>query len=420
MFPSTNIVHHFHPIAWVEQMRLVFGEGGGDCESLIWGNKVSCEFREKVIKIAINLWGEDKKIEMANNLMAVFAWESGGTFKSDAPNMGNSGGTGLIQFMPETAKGLLNKEITIETVKNYWGKGKNLKRVKEFAQMTDIEQLSYVEKYFKRLKGKELKFVDFYLQVLFPASMGKSDDHVVFSKDGSGLSKTDRHYNLRIKAYSQNKGFDTNEKYGNNDGQVTKGEIKKSIQKYLNDGKKYKNNCNDGSCTLGSEKNNNIIENGVILNFIGKSSKESSLSIKTKNILKEVGKISGNENIIITSTARTPYDQARIMYNNCKAGLQEQRNTYKSPGQKVIDVYVEETKNKKTRTEIISAMEKKIKSLGASSVSSHCADQSIINTFDISYANLKDKTKFWNEMKKRVELDKILNENKCYHIQIKQ
>ncbi len=31
MFPKSNIVHHFHPIAWVEQMRLVFGEGGGNC-----------------------------------------------------------------------------------------------------------------------------------------------------------------------------------------------------------------------------------------------------------------------------------------------------------------------------------------------------------------------------------------------------
>ena len=46
---------------------------------------------------------------MANNLMAVFAWESGGTFKADVPNRKNSGATGLIQFMPETAKELLKK-----------------------------------------------------------------------------------------------------------------------------------------------------------------------------------------------------------------------------------------------------------------------------------------------------------------------
>ncbi len=31
MFPSTNIVHHFHPIAWVEQMRLIFEKQTGEC-----------------------------------------------------------------------------------------------------------------------------------------------------------------------------------------------------------------------------------------------------------------------------------------------------------------------------------------------------------------------------------------------------
>lgn len=94
------------------------------CESLIWGSAVSCDFRKKLIEICADLWGEEKKVFMANNLMAVFAWESGGTFKTNVPNMGNSGGTGLIQFMPKTAKSLLGKDIDIEYVKNYWGKEK--------------------------------------------------------------------------------------------------------------------------------------------------------------------------------------------------------------------------------------------------------------------------------------------------------
>ncbi|WDF59950.1 hypothetical protein PQ462_00960 [Flavobacterium sp. KACC 22758] len=39
-----------------------------------------------------------------------------------------------------------------------------------------------------------------------------------------------------------NKGFDTNLKYGNNDGMVTKGEIKKGIQIYIDRGKENKAN----------------------------------------------------------------------------------------------------------------------------------------------------------------------------------
>ncbi len=31
------------------------------CESLIWGKKLPCDEREKVIEIAAELWGETKK-----------------------------------------------------------------------------------------------------------------------------------------------------------------------------------------------------------------------------------------------------------------------------------------------------------------------------------------------------------------------
>ncbi|WP_051263812.1 DUF4280 domain-containing protein [Tenacibaculum ovolyticum] len=397
-----------------EELNVPTGSGKA-CESLIWGEKFTCEEREKVIQIASDLWGEDKKIKMANNLMAVFAWESGGTFKTNAPNMDNSGGTGLIQFMPKTAKSLLGRDITIEYVKNYWGKEKTLKRVKEFANMTVLKQLDYVKKYFKPQAGKDLEFVDFYLQVLFPASSGKKN-HVVFSENGEGLDVNDRHFKLRVKAYAQNKGMDADK-----NGKLMKNEIALSVQKYLIKGEAFKNDCSDGSCTLGAKAHDGeIIKNGVTLHFIGKTAKESSLSIKTKNILKEVGEISSNMNIYITSVARTAYDQARIMYDNCSVDIEEQRATYATAGQKVIDVYLSETKKGKTREKIILLMEQKIKELGPASVSKHCSDPNILNTFDISYSKLNDKNSFWEEMKKRSELDKILKENKCYHIQIEQ
>lgn len=90
--------------------------------------------------------------------------------------------------MPSTAIGLLGKQPTIEIVKNYFGKKYNkktkqkedwyLKRVKEFADMTAVEQLDYVKKYFEPFRGKTVEFVDFYLQVLFPVSSQK-EDHIV-------------------------------------------------------------------------------------------------------------------------------------------------------------------------------------------------------------------------------------------------
>ena len=160
-------------------------------------------------------------------------------------------------------------------------------------------------------------------------------------------------------------------------------------------------------------------KNDVILQFVGKTADENSLSEKTKNILREVGQASGNYKIIITSTARTPYEQARIMYDNCKKNLEEQKRTYQAPGKKVVQVY-EDNYLIKSREEVIKLMEQKIIELGPTTVSKHLADPIRLNTFDISYGQLKDEQSFWNEMKKRKELDKILKENRCYHIQIKQ
>ncbi|WP_267403914.1 MULTISPECIES: N-acetylmuramoyl-L-alanine amidase [unclassified Chryseobacterium] len=210
---------------------------------LIWGNKVSCGFRKRVVEICMDLWPQNY-LEMANNLMAVFRWESGGTFKSDAPNQANSGGTGLIQFMPSTASSLLGKEVTIEIVKNYYGKKYNkktkqkedwqLKRVKEFADMTDIKQLDYVKKYFEPLKGKKVEFIDFYLQVLFPAS-SMQEEHIVFASSIEKLTtrtlEPQKVKNLRVNAYNSNSGMDINK-----DGKIWKSEIKTKVQIYITEG----------------------------------------------------------------------------------------------------------------------------------------------------------------------------------------
>ncbi|QYS85573.1 hypothetical protein JJC03_10155 [Flavobacterium oreochromis] len=169
-----------------------------------------------------------------------------------------------------------------------------------------------------------------------------------------------------------------------------------------------------------AKNNNNEIK--VKLHFEGKTAVENSLSEKTKKILVEVGNASKNYDIYITSTARSTYDQARIMYQNCSKsnGVNTQKGIYKDPGDKVIDVYAKGIKDKLSKSQIIKLMEDKIKELGPSTVSKHIADYNFINTFDISYSKLSDKKSFYSEMSKRKELDKILIENNCYHIQVIQ
>jgi len=143
---------------------------------------VTEEFLDKVSDIS------DQLDTDPDYLMAVMAFES----QLDHTRVNRlSGATGLIQWMPDTAKEL---GTTTEELKN----------------MTAIEQLDYVYKYLKPYKGKLRKISDLYMAVLWPAAVGKKEDYILF-ENGTA-------------AYKQNKGLDLNE-----DGFITKEEATQRV-----------------------------------------------------------------------------------------------------------------------------------------------------------------------------------------------
>jgi hypothetical protein len=152
--------------------------------NLVWGKKVSPEFKAKVIQIAGRL-GMDP-----NHIMAVMMAESG--LNPKAAN--GKTAVGLIQF---TDKGATAVGTTKDAI----------------AAMDGIQQLDYVEKYFqdqmflKKDGSTRLTDIgDVYAAVACPAAVGKPDDYVLYSTPS--------------KAYLQNQGLDLNK-----DGSVTKGEL---------------------------------------------------------------------------------------------------------------------------------------------------------------------------------------------------
>ena len=67
---------------------------------IAWGAKVTGDFKRKTIAIS-------RRLNMdPNHLMAIMAFETGRSFDPAITNHAGSGATGLIQFMPATAKGL--------------------------------------------------------------------------------------------------------------------------------------------------------------------------------------------------------------------------------------------------------------------------------------------------------------------------
>lgn len=109
-----------------------------------------------------------------------------------------TGATGLIQFMPATAKAL---GTTTDALK----------------QMTAYEQLEYVYKYLKPYAGRMHRLIDVYFAVFFPAAIGASRNTVLQTTKltASAIAK-------------QNYIFDTNK-----DMAITVGEVEDYVNGYL-------------------------------------------------------------------------------------------------------------------------------------------------------------------------------------------
>lgn len=163
---------------------------------MAWGAKVSPTFRERV------RWIADTLEISADDLMSCMAWESGRSFSPSIKNMAGSGATGLIQFMPSTAKSLGTTTAAL-------------------AKMTAEDQLNFVYKYFRPWKGKLKSLSDVYMAILWPKAVGKPDDYALFT---GGV------------AYRQNAGLDLNK-----DGKVTKAECSAKLYAMRAEGLKPEN-----------------------------------------------------------------------------------------------------------------------------------------------------------------------------------
>lgn len=162
--------------------------------ALVWGARVTQEFRVRVREIAGNL-----NID-ASWLMAVMGFETGYTFSSSIKNPGSSA-TGLIQFVSSTAKSLGTTTA-------------------QLARMSPVQQLDYVEKYFNQYKGRINNLGDCYCAVFWPAAIGKLDSYVIATSPSS--------------VYNANAGLDVNR-----DGKITRGEAVSRVNDSLKRGMQF-------------------------------------------------------------------------------------------------------------------------------------------------------------------------------------
>jgi hypothetical protein len=99
-------------------------------------------------------------------LMKVMSFETGGTFSPSIVNK-SSGATGLIQFLPSTAVGLGTTTSAL-------------------SQMTAVQQMDYVEKYFQQWNGRLGNQGDVAMAVFAPIGIGKADDYTLYRSPSTG------------------------------------------------------------------------------------------------------------------------------------------------------------------------------------------------------------------------------------------
>lgn len=193
--------------------------------ALVYESKVPNSYRNDFVKKVREV---SNRLDINPNwLMAIMYSESARTF---SPSIQNSiGATGLIQFMPSTAKGL---GTTTTELKN----------------MSAVEQLDYVEKYLNVYKNKLKSYLDTYFAIFFPLAIGKPDDWVL---QGAGLSSS--------LIANQNKMFNPNK-----DGKIQVWEVKKVMLEKL-----PTEWVNDGSFSLAIKSYKGYLTVGLLLIAIG-------------------------------------------------------------------------------------------------------------------------------------------------------
>lgn len=149
------------------------------------------------------------------------------------------------------------------------------------------------------------------------------------------------------------------------------------------------------------------------------------------SIIKGGLRASGTPTAMITSTVRSPEDQARAMFDNLlRTGVAAQLDIYAAPGDAVIRVYQRATSGL-TRGQILSMsssiqseMTTEIYSQGPSNVSRHCGDPSKMSIVDVGTALLPNNSRFANFVSPLIKTypgGDFLDErrvNGCYHLEL--
>ncbi len=142
-----------------------------------------------------------------------------------------------------------------------------------------------------------------------------------------------------------------------------------------------------------------------------------------RRVLEEVARTAGLTSVNVSSGARNAHQQAQAMFGLIGSNdAAYAYDLYGPSGDRVIDVYAAEVAKtpRPSDAAIIAAMEAKINEVGPGNVSNHCSD--VYYTFDVSKWSVPaDKRQaFVDALGAHAEVQAFIDENDCYHIQVRR
>ena len=155
----------------------------------------------------------------------------------------------------------------------------------------------------------------------------------------------------------------------------------------------------------------------------GPNARAADVTDFSRQVLTDILMAAGLSKVIISSTSRSPADQARVMYANLEQhGVEAQRKLYKEPGRKVIEVYRQGKLAGKDAAAIQAEMRDEIVRLGPTTVSRHASDPKILNVFDVAPSSVAKRPQFEAAVRAETRVAKFLlpPNDPGYHLEIPQ
>lgn len=155
----------------------------------------------------------------------------------------------------------------------------------------------------------------------------------------------------------------------------------------------------------------------------GSNAESADVTDFSRKVLQDIMRNAGLVRIQVSSTARGPADQARVMFDNLERyGIAHQKALYGPAGDQVIDVYREAKLAGRDTAAIKGLMTEEIIRIGPTRVSRHASDPKVLNVFDIAPSSVARPRVFEEAVRADKRVSRFITppQDPGYHLEIPQ